>query len=509
MNISLVRPSSVTNLDSMGDDAVLPIGLAYLAAVLEEATHCVTVVDGPGNALGSYQPLEGVIDGLRHGQSDADVVADIPANTRIVGVTVMFSMEWLAARGLINMIRERFPDAVIVIGGEHVTAVPEYCLEDCPAIDFCVLGEGEQTLAELVEAISNGGNVNEVEGLCLRRDGDVARTPPRARVRAIDDLPRPAWHLLPVAAYLDKRVMSGIDFGRSMPILASRGCPYRCTFCSNPVMWGPLWRAREPESVVDEMMDYMARYDATNFDFYDLTAIVKKQWIVEFCNLILERGMKITWQFPSGTRTEALDDEVTKLLFESGCKFITYAPESGSDDMLKRIKKQVSKPKMLHSMRDAVGNGLNVKASFILGFPNETFRHVIDSYGFIFQMALIGIKDVSVFPFSPYPGAELFEELRRGGQITLNDAYFRQLSEGTATIPDANSFSFERSYSIRTLRYLCLFGITMFYSVSFLRRPKRLFVLFQNLINNKQESRLERALQILFARRARQGGQIE
>jgi len=506
MDICLVRPSSVTNMNSMGDDAVLPIGLAYLAGILEEGSHQVSIVDSPGEALGQYAPLEGTVNGLRHGLPDDKIISRISDTVQIIGLSIMFSMEWLPSRNLINLIREKFPNAIIVVGGEHITALPEYCMQDCAAIDYCVLGEGEQTLLELVKAVDASLNVHDVEGLCLRHNDEIIRTKPRARLRNVDKLPRPAWDLLPVSNYLDNGVMSGIDFGRSMPILASRGCPFSCTFCSNPTMWGPLWRAREPEAVVSEMMDYVAKYDATNFDFYDLTAIVKKEWIVEFCNLIIERDLKITWQFPSGTRTEALDDEVTKLLYASGCKFITYAPESGSDDMLKRIKKKISKPKMLHSMRDAVRNGLNVKASFILGFPDETFKHALETFGYIFHMSVIGIKDVSVFPFSPYPGSALFEDLHQQGQITLDDAYFLKLSQGTASIPGSDTSAFERSYSPRTLGYMCLFGMALFYSVSFLVRPKRVFTLIKNLKNNKQESRLERSLLIFFARRSEQNG---
>jgi len=89
---------------------------------------------------------------------------------------------------------------------------------------------------------------------------------------------------------LDGGVMTGVNFGRSMPMLASRGCPYRCTFCSNPAMWGTLWRARDPHDVFDEMCDSMDRYGATNFDFYDLTAIVRREWIVEFCTIIIASG---------------------------------------------------------------------------------------------------------------------------------------------------------------------------------------------------------------------------
>jgi radical SAM superfamily enzyme YgiQ (UPF0313 family) len=487
----------------MADDAAPPLGIAYLAATVERLGHEVTVVDAPGEALGRYEPLDGIPGALRHGLSDEEIVARIPPESRIVGISCMFSLEWLTTRELIGRIRERLPGALIVGGGEHFTAMPEHALEDCRALDCCVLGEGEETLAELVSVLEEGGDVSGVHGLCHRAPGGALRTPPRARLRQLDEIPRPAWHLVPIERYLDQGVMSGIDFGRSMPILASRGCPYKCTFCSNPFMWGTLWRAREPEDVLDEMKGYMERYGATNFDFYDLTAIVKRDWIVKFCRLIVAEGLKITWQFPSGTRTDVLDAEVTKLLYESGCIFITYAPESGSDEMLEWIKKQIDKKRMLASIRGAVRNGLNVKASFILGFPGERFRHVAGSYRFILQLAVAGIKDVSVFPFSPYPGTELFALLVERGDIEVNDDYFRGLVRGTAAVPGKGSQCYSEHYSVKALRRYCLLGVGMFYAASFLLRPLRLWKLIHHLAIDRPATRLERALSLVVNRRRR------
>jgi len=115
---------------------------------------------------------------------------------------------------------------------------------------------------------------------------------------------------------------------------------------------------------------------------------------------------------------------VTRLLYESGCRYVNYAPESGSEAILERIKKRISKPKMLESMRGAVRNGINVKANFILGFPGERWRDVWCTYRFIVSMSFAGIQDISVFPFSPYPGSALFEFVKTRGDIVLNDSYF-------------------------------------------------------------------------------------
>jgi radical SAM superfamily enzyme YgiQ (UPF0313 family) len=252
----------------------------------------------------------------------------------------MFSVEWLVVRRLIEAIRRAFPRTLLVVGGEHVTACPDYTLTDCPAIDVGVLGEGEESIVDLAAAHADGRDLATVNGIVFRQGGSLVRTPHRTRIRTIDDIPEPDWTLFPVETYIDNALTHGANLGRSMPILASRGCPYECTFCSSPLMWTTFWTARRPELLVREMKKYMARYGVTNFDFYDLTAIVKKDWILQFGRLLLSEGLQITWQLPSGTRTEVIDAEVSRLLFESGCRIINYAPESGSPPELKRSRRR-------------------------------------------------------------------------------------------------------------------------------------------------------------------------
>lgn len=490
-NVVLIRPATVTTTEAVGEDAAPPIGIAYIAACLRKCGHRVSVVDGLGAALNRYTPIAGLSTGVRHGLNEEEIVERIDPNAEIIGVSMMFSLEWPFTRELVKKVRQRFPDAFIVAGGEHITALPEYSLSDCAAIDCCALGEGEQTMVDLVAALDARANLQEVNGLCIRTPTGLQRTESRKRFRELDSIPRPAWDLVPIKAYLDAGVMTGVNFGRSMPMLASRGCPYRCTFCSNPVMWGTLWRAREPEDVFDEMRTYMDRYGATNFDFYDLTAIVKRQWIIDFCRIIIDSGLNITWQLPSGTRSEAIDSEVTRLLYASGCRYVNYAPESGSEEILHSIKKQINKEKMLASMRDAVKNRINVKANFILGFPEERLRHIWETYRFIVSLSWIGIKDISVFPFSPYPGSALFDYVRERGQITLNDDYFYSLSQYTD--PRYTKSYCERLSPLK-LRLLCLFGMGLFYMISFLIYPMRLWQLVRHVRLEDPKTKLESAL---------------
>jgi radical SAM superfamily enzyme YgiQ (UPF0313 family) len=316
-------------------------------------------------------------------------------------------------------------------------------------------------------------------------------------VRDIDRFPRPAWEFFPIRNYIDHGAMPGVAIGRSMPIMASRGCPYKCTFCSNPQMWGNLWRARTPEDVLAEMVEYKKYYNVTNFDFYDLTAIVQKEWTVQMARLIIDNDLQITWQLPSGTRSEALDREVVDLLYRSGCRNIIYAPEHGSTDMLDRIKKRINKKNMLHSVRGACLANIKTKANFIVGFPDETIGHVFSSYLFAMRMAMAGLDDVSFFPFSPYPGSALFNRLKDEGLIDMSDQYFTNLI--------TNPTSFTRHLPAWLLPFLAFIGIALFYSTSFLLRPQRVYHLARAIWTKRPQTRLHSALlRVIRARRTRE-----
>jgi radical SAM superfamily enzyme YgiQ (UPF0313 family) len=277
-----------------------------------------------------------------------------------------------------------------------------------------------------------------------------------------------------------------------MPIVATRGCPYQCTFCSSPQMWTTRYAARAPAKVVDEIEGYVRRYGAENIDFYDLTAIVRKDWIVAFCEELLRRRLDITWQLPSGTRSEAIDRDVAKLLYRSGCRNVSYAPESGSRRTLRAIKKKANLDRMAGSMAGSVEAGLNVKANIIVGFPDETHEDLLDSMRFVARMAALGVHDVSVWTFSPYPGSALFDRLVAEGAIgEMDDEYFAALLSYSDL---AGAVSWDSHVSSSTLRAYRLLGMTLFYAVSFGMRPWRVAALAKNALSGRYESRLEMSL---------------
>lgn len=492
VRVSLVRPPTLTSIGAVGQDAVPPIGPAYVGGALVAAGHHVTAVDAVGEALEQYTLLQGYTNIVAHGLTAEEIIARMDPEAEVIGISGMFSVEWPITKPIIDAMRDAFPDALFVLGGEHITAAPDFTLDNCDAIDVGVIGEGEATMLHLVEAYATGRDFSEVPGIVFRGpDGRPVHNAPRPRIRDVDSIPEPDWTLWPVENYIDRELTHGVNLGRCMPILASRGCPYQCTFCSSPQMWTTLWRARDPRELIDEMKRYIDRYQVTNFDFYDLTAIVKKDWIVEFCHLLEEEKLDITWQLPSGTRSEAIDDEVVELLYRSGCRSMNYAPETGSEPELKRIKKKVKLDRMLDSMKGAHRAGVHIKVNFIFGLPGQTWQDVRNTFRFFVKLAWVGVDDIACFPYSPYPGTELFNELVESGKIVVDEAYFISLL-GYTDIP--NSTSYSELISSRQLAMLNITGMAFFYALSFVFRPLRAFRFLWSVLSGDTSTKLTMAL---------------
>ena len=497
--VALVRPPRVSSPGSWSAQLIAPIGLAYLASMLREAGHRVMAVDAIGEAQEQLLKADGY---LFQGLTPDELVERIDPESTIIGVSCMFTQDWPSSRRVIQDVRRRFPHALIVAGGEHITACDEFCLRDCPELDICARGEGEETIVELANAFQGRDRLESlsgVSGISWIRDGVYQRTAPRQRIREVDQIPRPSWDLFPMEAYLGSTSTFGVYRGRSLGILATRGCPYKCTFCSNPGMYGNLWVARSPADVVDEIQDYVNRFRIDNVDFLDLTMVVRRRWILEFCQLLEERGLKLTWQLPSGTRSEMLDAEVAQALFRTGCRNLALAPESGSPEVLQTVKKQLQLPNVLRAARACAQNGIHLRINIVIGFPDETRRQILQTIWFVWKLACVGAEDCEFAVFSPYPGTELFDRLRADGVIQdLDDDYFRSL---TSSKNFGTAASYCQRISSRELHFWRLLGMLTFYLLTIIRQPLRPFkVLWRLLVNRNRETVLDNRLSEMLHR---------
>lgn len=433
-NILLIRPPVVEVFRFASTTPTAPLGLAYVSAALKRSGFKVQTLDA---IVEGYNTRRRYIQGTLVGLSIEQIVEKITKDIALIGLTCLFTHEWPFVVALIKKIKSKHPNICIMIGGEHPSSMPEFCALTSDT-DIVVRGEGEEIVCDVAAAVINKTkNLEDISGIVFKKqDASIKVNPRRARKTQIDDLAIPDWHGFDPVFYHEKRLVGSVYTPRiTVPMLATRGCPYQCTFCSSPNMWTTKWVSRDPIKVVDEIEHHMNNFGATNFPFHDLTAIIKRDWIVDFCKEILRRKLDITWQLPSGTRCEVIDKEVADLLEATGMMSMAFAPESGSEETRIMVKKKMQKKSVLDAMKVSGEANLNVAVYMILGFPHDKVKHFKESEKFIIEAARSGAEDLAVGYYLALPGTQLFRSLVEAGKIKINKSYFVHLLNSQTFVP--------------------------------------------------------------------------
>jgi len=469
-----------------------PIGLAYIAAVLRNDGHKVDVIDGAGEAIDRCVEFESPVGTLnRIGLSAAEIVARIAPGTSIIGITNMFLHEWPLVREIAELTRQRLPSAFVVVGGENATAFAPWIMAQCAAVDCCVLGEGEATMSQLVRRLAGGASLQAMSGLFLRDRHTGATTctglPVRLGRSELDTLPPPAWDLFPLERYWSVGPFLGVNRGLSIQMIGTRGCPYRCSFCSSPQMWTTRFTARRPDDVVEEIAGYVQHYGVRNINFVDLTAASDRKWTLRLCDAIEQKIPRLIWQLPVGTRTEAVDRQVLQRMWETGCRNIVFAPESGSQRMLEEMNKPSSLVHILQAVRDAHQVGLRTTVNIIVGHPRERWRDLWKSLAFLLKAAWAGGDDCAVIMFCPYPGSADFDALVASGRHVVDEAaLYAGLSRSSSS-----HRSWNERMSARQIRIVQMAMTVAFYAAAVLRRPVRVVEFFRAQITGREHTYLD------------------
>lgn len=338
-----------------------PLGLAYLGAVLEPLGHNVALIDA--EALGL----------------DAEgIAARMPSRPEVIGFTAT-TLLWPAVRAAAADLQKRFPNACLIVGGPHVTAFPETTL-DASVFDFGVLGEAEHTLPALIDRVQRGRPADDLPGCVIRSNGQVRTTGPVQWVRDLDTLPFPARHLLPVNAY-----HSVLALEPFVTMVTSRGCPYRCDFCSQ-IYSGNTLRRRSPQNIVDEMAWAVNRHGAREIILFDETFGVDRRDALRVCELIRARNLRVRWN--ARTRIDVLDRELLSSLRDAGCYALHLGVESGVQRVLDMMNKGIRIEQVRETVRAARKLGFRLHAYFMLGYPGETRRDIKRTLRFSRELGL-------------------------------------------------------------------------------------------------------------------------
>lgn len=474
------------------------IGLAYIGAYLKSKGLQYKGIDACGEALDQVYPYLDYEATLVQGLTNREVINRIPLNTKVFGFTCLFSQCWPLVYTMALEIRKHFPESLFVVGGEHPTAMPEAVLNS-GIFDCVVYGEGEETFYDIASKFLSNQNWQSAEGIYyLNKNKLVVKNLPRKRITDIDNFPEPDWDSWPIKEYISHNQVTGINLGRSIPILGSRGCPYACTFCSNEDMWTRRYIMRDAKKLVDEMEHMKNKYGVTGFTFMDSTFIVNRRKVMDFAQELIKRNLNIVYQLPAGTRAEAFDQELAFALETSGLRNLALAPESGSVEILKAIKKQVDLDKLLDSARYIVKTKMTLAVFIVIGFPEDNKKTLRQSLSLVRKLALIGAHDVTVSKFTPYPGSPYFHRFVKEGKIMPDYQNVSKMINFYAS----ESESYCDNFTTKQLHRYMLWFFLNFYVLSFLIRPWRVLSNFKDYFERGIENtRYMRMFSELFTHR--------
>jgi len=361
-----------------------PCGIGLLAARLRNDGYKVGVID----VNGLRWPHEKVMEEVQTYQ------------TSVIGIGGLITVyRW--AQILCRMIREDQPDVKIILGGSVGTSIIETALRKLD-IDLIALGEADDTIMELLPALLNGDSLEKVQGLAyLDGDGRVVKTESRPEIQDLDALPYPAWDMFPMDVYLANPV---VGVGRDIDMISSRGCPYPCQYCYR--LFGRHYRGRSAENVVGEMEELYHKYQVDFVSFQDDCFVIDAQRVYAICDLIDKSKMNIRWSCTG--RVNISDLDLLKRMRSAGCVSVSYGLESGSDTILKRMKKNTTTERAARAIENSRKAGLRTPVSFMTGYPGETRETMMETVEYCKKL---NIPLTALMITCPYPGTPLYEDI--------------------------------------------------------------------------------------------------
>lgn len=391
----------------------VPLGVAYLAAAVREECE-VGALDA---AVEGYEHEERGEQGyLRYGLSFREIEKRIAEyHPDLVGVSCIYSSQFPNVLEVCRAAKRVSSEIVTIIGGTHPTFLTRQSLR-YPEVDLVARGEGEWTLRELVRQSQKGRGPEGIAGLAYRRNGEVVMEADRPPA-PVDELPFPARELFPVTKYSELGMPMGSVYKQKpyMNLITSRGCPYRCTFCSSTGFWGNRYRPRSVENVLAEMEHLVRDFGIREFKFFDDNLTADQERAKAIFRGMVERNLRVSWNTPNGIHAVHLDDELLDLMKASGCYELTLAVESGDAEVLRKI---IRKPTKLSEVESAARRirerGIGSHGFFIIGFPGETREQIQRTLEFSRKLDL---DRISCFIANPLPGTEMYRICVEKGYI--------------------------------------------------------------------------------------------
>ena len=379
MRILLLSPPTISVIKTVVGTTGPPLGLAYLASMVRDE-HDVRIVDSLAENY-TYEDVERIIK-----KYDPDVVG-------ITSTTSMIPDAYIVAK----MAKRINENVKVVMGGPHVTFVPERTFEECPYVDFIVRGEGEITFRELVDALEKNKDPSNILGLSINLGDKVKNNPPRPLIKDVDTIPMPSYDLLPIEKYQ----VNGVRFGT---VMTSRGCPFNCAFCSSSLQFGKKWRGHSDSRVIEELKYLYEKYGIREIEFLDDTFTLNRKRAIRIAERIRKEGLDISWS--GSSRVDIFTDDLAQAMKKGGCHTIFFGIESGSQKTLDFIGKGITPEQSISAVKKAKRHEISALGAFVIGFPEETREDIEKT---IKLSKKVGVDFAQFTIATPYPGTRLWK----------------------------------------------------------------------------------------------------
>lgn len=408
--VMLINPQGKITLTEHGSRerklAVPPLGLAYLTAQLRKFDYTVDILD---TLIEGYEHEETFGNTILYGLSEEKIRERIRTfNPDMIGVSCLFSNRGREALRLCQIAKEEIPDAHVILGGQHPSGYPSLILNSY--IDYLMYGEAENSLIELIEAINTKSDLKKVSQLILAEDGQIWRSC-QMRLPNVHTLPLPAWDAINLEKYwavgLADYEIKEENEKKFMVMISSRGCPHDCFFCTAPMMTERRYRQRTIPEIINEISSYVDKFGTREIHFWDDNFFINKKRVKELLKELIKTFPSLSFQVPSGSEINAVDEEVIDLMAQAGFKKLFMAVESPNEEIQEEYvdkKVNLSRIKQLVTKLNQVG--IISEGSFMVGFPHETKKQIDATFK---KAQEFGFDRISISIVNPLPGTPLYE----------------------------------------------------------------------------------------------------
>ncbi|MBF0146469.1 MAG: radical SAM protein [Magnetococcales bacterium] len=406
---------------------VLDLGLLYLYSALKDHGIDSVILHCPK-------------DGILEDQWEQILAAN--SHLKIIGLKA-YSPDHNAVRKMAAACKRILPECVVIVGGPHASSLPEYILQKMPEVDYVFKGEGEIGFPMFCKRVLNGHSPHDVPSLSYRIDDQVRSNPTRI-VEELDQLPRIRWEDVDLDEYPD--FMTSLPF---IPVMATRGCPFSCTYCATPNIVGRKMRYRSVDNVIAELRFLKETKGVTGINFSDDELTLNPRYFKELCEKLIASDLGIQWECSNGVRLDTMNEVILDLMYRAGCRYIAVGIESANDEVLERVKKKITTQTIRERVALVHQSKVIPQGLFMIGFPGETEEQILKTIQFAIDL---DIDKTNFSIFMPLPGTESFNDLVAGGYLSLEEINWDEMKPDRAVF-ERPGLASERLRQLQRLAY--------------------------------------------------------